>query len=73
MSRRKIKMIKAFEVGSNPDEIAFLARELNARLASLQDNGWEIIRVDSVNNTRAWSLKQQKYVATQEYIIIAQK
>ena len=65
------KIYNTFRVGGDPTKIAFLAEDLSNTVNKVQLSGWIIERIDSINNTRAWDYKKQKYVSTTEYIIIA--
>ena len=67
----KNKIYRIFRVGGDPTNIAFLAKDLSDTVNKVQLLGWTIERIDSINNTRAWDYKKQKYVSTTEYIIIA--
>ena len=67
----KREVVRSFHVGGDPEKIAFLSEDLDKKLESLQRNGWTIMSVDLINNTRAWDADRQAYVTTQEYIITA--
>lgn len=61
---------KVFKVGGDPDNDFCLYENLKRLLNDLQHNGFEIVRIDYHEISRAWSI-EGKYKKTSEYIIVA--
>ena len=66
-----MKKYKVFSTYPDPDNSAFLDSRLKDIVDSLQEEQWQIERIDCNNVTRGWSAKQQKYIPCLQYIIIA--
>ena len=66
----KSRIYRTFSVGGDPDHEAFLSRELNDEMRELQNHGWNIENVNVNHIHKAWSCDQQKYLPTDEYIIV---